>query len=147
MDKSTAHTLTSEAAAARMREQLTSEKPPPSGGALLLRASRPDAELIKGAGQPPSGRWMFSPEGVDAWCRQQHPERIRKALDVLERAESALRRERRVVTSAETPEYAHRRASARIAVLVEVIGESGKDGRDNVPLDAVHGILTREEEE
>jgi len=85
-DASTTYTLTAEAAAARCRERLTTDTPPPAGRALSLRLHQPPSIIVKSKTLPYEQR-MWSPAGVDRWCAERQPPRMRKAFACLEQLE------------------------------------------------------------
>lgn len=86
-DASEVYTLNSEDAAARCRELLTTDTPPPAGGSLYLRANRPPSMIITSRIMPYKRR-LWSPAGVDRWCTERQPPRIRRALACLARLEA-----------------------------------------------------------
>lgn len=82
------YTLSAEAAAARLRGLLTTEKPPSSGAALKARLHQPPSEIVTNNYRKlPYEQRMWSPEGIDEWCAERQPPRIRKALACLDRLE------------------------------------------------------------
>lgn len=83
---STIYTLNAEAAAARCRELLTTATPPPAGRALEDRKDQPPSIIVEDKVRPYKRR-MWSSPGVDQWCAQRQPPRIRKALVCLARLE------------------------------------------------------------
>lgn len=88
-DASTIYTLNAEAAAARCRELLTTDTPPPAGRALEDRKDQPPSIVVKG--KVPYKRRMWCPAGVDQWCAERQPPRIRRALNCLGRIETVRR--------------------------------------------------------
>ncbi len=80
------YTLSAEIAAARLRGLLTTAIPPLSGSALLHRQNQPPSKIITDTKLPYKQR-MWSPAGVDQWCGERQPPRIRKALACLARLE------------------------------------------------------------